>query len=137
MPGLNGVLDDAMARMRALGVVRQAAVAMKAFLLAAGVGSRLRPMTDAMPKCMVEIDGRPLLDIWLDAFERAGVDEVHVNLHHLPRRGPAPPRGADGAACRLDVVRADAARERRHARREPGVDRRRGDVPCLQRRQPH
>ena len=32
---------------------------------------------------MVEIDGRPLLDIWLDAFARAGVDEVHVNLHHL------------------------------------------------------
>jgi mannose-1-phosphate guanylyltransferase len=57
---------------------------MKAFLLAAGIGSRLRPLTDAMPKCMVEIDGRPLLDIWLDAFERAGVDEVHVNLHHLP-----------------------------------------------------
>ena len=57
---------------------------MKAFLLAAGVGSRLRPLTDVTPKCMVEIDGRPLLDIWLDAFERAGVDEVHVNLHHLP-----------------------------------------------------
>jgi mannose-1-phosphate guanylyltransferase len=56
---------------------------MKAFLLAAGVGSRLRPLTDEIPKCMVEIDGRPLLDIWLDAFERAGVDEVHVNLHHL------------------------------------------------------
>ena len=57
---------------------------MKAFLLAAGVGSRLRPITDTIPKCMVAIDGRPLLDIWLDAFDRAGVDEVLVNLHHLP-----------------------------------------------------
>ena len=57
---------------------------MKAFLLAAGVGSRLRPITDTVPKCMVAIDGRPLLDIWLDAFDRAGVDEVVVNLHHLP-----------------------------------------------------
>ena len=57
---------------------------MKAFLLAAGVGSRLRPITDTVPKCMVPIDGRPLLDIWLDAFDRAGVDEVLVNLHHLP-----------------------------------------------------
>lgn len=57
---------------------------MKAFLLAAGVGSRLRPITDTVPKCMLEIDGRPLLDIWLDAFDRAGVDEVLVNLHHLP-----------------------------------------------------
>jgi len=56
---------------------------LKAFLLAAGVGSRLRPLTDDIPKCMVEIDGRPLIDIWLDAFERASVDEVHVNLHHL------------------------------------------------------
>jgi mannose-1-phosphate guanylyltransferase len=57
---------------------------MKAFLLAAGVGSRLRPITDTVPKCMVPIDGQPMLDIWLDAFDRAGVDEVLVNLHHLP-----------------------------------------------------
>src|SRR5215471_905642 len=57
---------------------------MKAFLLAAGVGSRLRPITDTIPKCMLAIDDRPLLDIWLDAFDRAGVDDVLVNLHHLP-----------------------------------------------------
>lgn len=57
---------------------------MKAFLLAAGVGSRLRPLTDTTPKCMLPIDGRPLLEIWLEAFDRAGVDEVLVNLHHLP-----------------------------------------------------
>jgi mannose-1-phosphate guanylyltransferase len=57
---------------------------MKAFLLAAGIGSRLRPITDTIPKCMVDIGGRPLLDIWLDEFERAGIDEVLVNLHHLP-----------------------------------------------------
>jgi mannose-1-phosphate guanylyltransferase len=56
----------------------------KAFLLAAGVGSRLRPITDTTPKCMLAFDGRPLLDIWLDAFDRAGVEEVLVNLHHLP-----------------------------------------------------
>jgi mannose-1-phosphate guanylyltransferase len=57
---------------------------MKAFLLAAGVGSRLRPITETVPKCMIPIDGRPLLDIWLDAFAAAGVDEVLINLHHLP-----------------------------------------------------
>jgi mannose-1-phosphate guanylyltransferase len=56
----------------------------KAFLLAAGIGSRLRPVTDTIPKCMVPIDDRPLLDIWLDALDRAGVDEVLVNLHYLP-----------------------------------------------------
>ena len=49
---------------------------MKAFLLAAGVGSRLRPITDTTPNCMVVIGGQPLLDIWLGAFDRAGVDEV-------------------------------------------------------------
>jgi mannose-1-phosphate guanylyltransferase len=57
----------------------------KAFLLAAGIGSRLRPITDTVPKCMVTIGGRPMLDIWLDALDRAGVGEVLVNLHHLPR----------------------------------------------------
>ncbi len=57
---------------------------MKAFLLAAGTGNRLRPMTDHTPKCMLPIGGTPLLDLWLDALHRAGVDEVLVNLHHLP-----------------------------------------------------
>jgi mannose-1-phosphate guanylyltransferase len=56
----------------------------KAFLLAAGLGSRLRPITDTTPKCMLPVGGRPLLDIWLDEFDRAGVDEVLVNLHYLP-----------------------------------------------------
>ena len=57
---------------------------MKAFLLAAGLGTRLRPITNTTPKCMLVIDDRPMLDIWLDAFDAAGVDEVLVNLHHLP-----------------------------------------------------
>jgi mannose-1-phosphate guanylyltransferase len=56
---------------------------MKAFLLAAGVGSRLKPITDTIPKCMVPIAGQPLLGRWLDALADAGVDEVMVNLHHL------------------------------------------------------
>lgn len=57
---------------------------MKAFLLAAGVGSRLRPITDTVPKCMVTVGGKPMLDIWLDELDRAGIDEVLVNVHHLP-----------------------------------------------------
>ena len=72
---------------------------MKAFLLAAGVGSRMRPLTDTVPKCMLVIDTQPLLDIWLDAFAKAGVDDVLVNLHHLPEvvrrhldRRTSPPR---------------------------------------------
>jgi mannose-1-phosphate guanylyltransferase len=68
----------------------------KAFLLAAGIGSRLRPITDITPKCLLPIGDRPLLDIWLDEFGRAGVDEVLVNLHHLPDvvRGHLVARGA-------------------------------------------
>jgi mannose-1-phosphate guanylyltransferase len=57
---------------------------MKAFLLAGGIGSRLRPITNTTPKCMIRIDDRPMLDIWLDAFCAAGVGEVLINLHHLP-----------------------------------------------------
>lgn len=56
---------------------------MKAFLLAAGRGLRLRPITESTPKCMLRIGERPMLDIWLDALGKAGVDEVLVNLHHL------------------------------------------------------
>ncbi len=56
---------------------------MKAFLLAAGLGTRLHPITDSTPKCMLRIGDRPLLDIWLDALAKAGVHEVLVNLHHL------------------------------------------------------
>jgi mannose-1-phosphate guanylyltransferase len=55
----------------------------KAVLLAAGLGSRLRPLTDTTPKCLVPIGGRTLLDIWLDALRDVGVDEVLVNTHHL------------------------------------------------------
>jgi mannose-1-phosphate guanylyltransferase len=56
---------------------------LKAFLLAAGIGSRLRPITDVTPKCMLVVGDQPLLDIWLDALDRAGVEEVLVNVHHL------------------------------------------------------
>ena len=54
---------------------------MKAFLLAAGHGTRLRPLTDTMPKCMVPIRGVSMLDIWLEICEQAGIDEVLINLH--------------------------------------------------------
>jgi mannose-1-phosphate guanylyltransferase len=57
---------------------------MKAFLLAAGLGTRLRPITDRIPKCLVPIHGKPLLEYWFELLERHGVDEVLINLHHLP-----------------------------------------------------
>ena len=54
---------------------------MKAFLLAAGLGTRLRPLTDQTPKCLVPICGVPMLEIWLAVCRRTGIDEVLVNLH--------------------------------------------------------
>jgi mannose-1-phosphate guanylyltransferase len=57
---------------------------MKAFLLTAGLGTRLLPLTSHTPKCLVPIYGRPLIDWWFDALAKAGVTEVLINLHHLP-----------------------------------------------------
>lgn len=56
---------------------------MKAFLLAAGKGQRLAPLTERVPKCLVPIRGRPILGIWLDLCARQGVRHVLVNAHHL------------------------------------------------------
>lgn len=55
----------------------------KAFLLAAGKGTRLRPLTDTVPKCLVPINGVPLLEIWIRQLEAAGISEVLINTHHL------------------------------------------------------
>lgn len=55
----------------------------KAVLLAGGLGTRLRPLTDNVPKCLVPIAGRPLLDYWFDALDKAGIRDVLVNTHHL------------------------------------------------------
>ena len=57
---------------------------MKAMLLAAGEGTRLRPLTLALPKPMVPVGGRPLLAYTLDLLRRHHVREVAINLHHCP-----------------------------------------------------
>ena len=56
---------------------------MKAFLLAAGLGTRLRPLTETTPKCLVPIKGKPLMEWWLALFAKHGVTEVLVNTHYL------------------------------------------------------
>jgi mannose-1-phosphate guanylyltransferase len=56
---------------------------MKALLLAAGLGTRLRPITDKIPKCLVPILGKPLLGYWLDLLMQQGVDRVLINTHYL------------------------------------------------------
>src|SRR5947199_1092245 len=54
---------------------------MKAFLLAAGHGTRLRPHTDNTPKCLLPIKGVPMLEIWLGLCRRYGISDVLVNTH--------------------------------------------------------
>ena len=56
---------------------------MNAILLAAGHGTRLRPLTLTVPKCLAPIAGRPLLDLWLSRLAEAGVGPFLVNTHYL------------------------------------------------------
>ena len=56
---------------------------MRALLLSAGLGTRLRPLTDAIPKCLVPIKGRPLLGIWLERLAQADIGPFLINTHHL------------------------------------------------------
>ncbi len=56
---------------------------MKALLLAAGLGTRLKPITDTVPKCLVPINGKALLEYWLDNLYEAGIREFLINTHYL------------------------------------------------------
>ncbi len=55
----------------------------KALLLAAGLGTRLRPLTYHVTKCLVPIAGRPLLDYWVDQLVAANIQDALINTHHL------------------------------------------------------
>ncbi len=56
---------------------------MKAMILAAGLGTRLRPITDNRPKALVEIAGRTLLEMTLSRLRAFGIREVIINVHHF------------------------------------------------------
>src|SRR5579871_179660 len=64
--------------------IEKGACRLKALLLAAGLGTRLRPITANLPKCLVPILGKPLLAYWLDMLIPNGVEHVFVNTHYLP-----------------------------------------------------
>lgn len=55
---------------------------MKAILLSAGLGTRLRPITDHIPKCLVPINGKPLIDYWFDLLFEQGIERILVNVYY-------------------------------------------------------
>ena len=56
---------------------------MEGFILAAGLGTRLRPLTDDRPKALVEVGGKPLLQYAIEKLEAAGISHLVVNVHHF------------------------------------------------------
>ena len=59
---------------------------LKALLLSAGLGTRLRPLTYDTPKCLVEINNKPIIDYWLDSLEKVGCESAIINTHHLHKK---------------------------------------------------
>ena len=57
---------------------------MKALIFAAGLGTRLKPLTDTMPKALVPIDGKPLLEHVILKLKAAGFNQIIINVHHFP-----------------------------------------------------
>ena len=80
---------------------------MKAMILAAGLGTRLRPLTDHRPKALVEINGRTLLEITLDRLRSFGVREVIVNVYHFADMILEYLETNDNFGMRIEVSRED------------------------------
>lgn len=78
---------------------------MKAMILAAGLGQRMRPLTDNLPKPMLTVGGKPLLQYHLEALSKLGVSEVIINLAYLGDK--IREFVGDGARFGLDVIYSD------------------------------
>ena len=81
---------------------------MKAMVLAAGLGTRLRPLTDHRPKALVELGGRTLLEITLTRLRGLGIREVIVNVHHFADMVVEYLKAHDDFGMRVEVSREDA-----------------------------
>ncbi len=75
---------------------------MKAMLFAAGLGTRLRPLTDKLPKCLVPVNGRPMIDYPLMLLCYYGIREIVVNVHHHAER--VEEHLGDGSRFGVDIV---------------------------------
>ncbi|HEX8871665.1 MAG TPA: nucleotidyltransferase family protein [Candidatus Acidoferrum sp.] len=80
---------------------------MRAMVLAAGLGTRLRPLTDDRPKALVEVGGRTLLEITLARLRASGVREVIINVHHLADMIENALRANNNFGMRIEVSREE------------------------------
>jgi NDP-sugar pyrophosphorylase family protein len=80
---------------------------MKAMVLAAGLGTRLRPLTDDRSKALVEINGRTMLEITLSRLRKYGVREVIVNVHHFADKVVDYLKANDNFGLRIEVSREE------------------------------
>jgi len=74
---------------------------MKAMIFAAGLGTRLKPLTDTMPKALVPLSGKPLLQWQVEKLRDAGITDIIVNVHHFPDRIIDTVRANDGWGCHI------------------------------------
>src|SRR2546427_260321 len=81
---------------------------MKAMILAAGLGTRLRPLSDDRPKALVEIAGRTLLEITISRLRASGIREVIINVHHFADMILEYLRTNDNFGMRIEVSREEA-----------------------------
>jgi NDP-sugar pyrophosphorylase family protein len=80
---------------------------MKAMILAAGLGTRLRPLTDDRPKALVEVANRTLLEITLSRLRAAGVGEVIINVHHFAEMVVGYLTAHDNFGMRIEISREE------------------------------
>lgn len=80
---------------------------MKAMILAAGLGTRLRPLTNDRPKALVELSGRTLLEITLARLRAFGIREVIINVHHFADSVVEYLKAHDNFAMRIEVSREE------------------------------
>jgi NDP-sugar pyrophosphorylase family protein len=80
---------------------------MKAMILAAGLGTRLRPLTDSRPKALVEVGGRTLLEITLSRLREFGVREAIINAHHFADMVVDYLKANDNFGMRIEVSREE------------------------------
>ncbi len=80
---------------------------MKAMILAAGLGTRLRPLTDNIPKALVELNGRTLLEITIERLKSFGITEIIVNVHHHAEKIAAFVNSKNNFGLRIELSRED------------------------------